>query len=110
MFKKAKLPLLILLGLATFVCTIVAIKRDEFHADNTPRKESSVFVPQKFQAKNNDTLAIAQEAQNGNAGNFVNVEDPTSTGRSGVFYNVYKFLAIVGYALLAGLIMYRGRF
>lgn len=112
MLIKAKMPLLILVGLMTLVCTVIAIRRDEFNMLRNPQPHSPVFVPTKFQAKNNDTLAIAQEAQSANFGSVVVMEHATSTRpvHPNIFYKTYLFFAFLGYLLLSGLVIFYWRF
>ncbi len=116
MLKKILLPLLIILGLIIFVCTIVALKRDEFNtskSSNTSQSET-VFVPYEFKAENNNTEAIAREARNGNVGGtFVNkesVEIKKSIDESSVFFKTYMFFAYIGFTILAGLMFITGKY
>jgi hypothetical protein len=112
MLTKVRTPLLILVALTTLVCTVIAIRRDEFNTLRYSQSNSPVFVPVKFQAKNNDTVAIAQEAQSGNFGSVVVVEHATSTrpAHPNIFYKTYLFFAFLGYLLLSGLIIFYWRF
>lgn len=116
MLKKILLPLLIILGLTIFVCTIVALKRDEFNSTKTPitSQGETVFVPYEFKAENNDTEAIAREARNGNVGGtFINKEETENKkpiDESSVFFRTYKFFAFIGYSLLSLLLIFFGRF
>ncbi len=111
MLKKILIYFLILIGLTIFICTLVAIKRDEFNTSTDSsfsEQNPTIFVPKKFEAKTNDTQAIAKEAQSGDMGRLV-VKDTKVVHHSNIFYKLYRFFAFIGYLILSPVVfVYRG--